>query len=53
MVTLDEVKAHIKVENYNEDALIRTYMAAAEDVIAGTAGRTLKNICRRWSRWLA
>ena len=43
MVTLEEVKAHIKVENADEDSLISTYIAAAENHIRRYCGQDFEN----------
>ncbi len=43
MVTLEEAKAHIKVDNDDEDALINTYIAAAEDHIRRYCGQSFED----------
>ena len=43
IVTLDEVKAHIKVENDAEDALIKAYIAAGEGFVRCYCGQDFEN----------
>lgn len=43
MVTLDEVKLALKVNNDFEDSLIQTYMAGAEDFIRRYCGQDFED----------
>ena len=43
MVTLEEAKAHIKVESDDEDTLIQTYISAGEDFIQRYCGQDFED----------
>lgn len=43
MVTLEEAKAHIKVEHDTEDALIQTYLDAAEGFVRRYCGQDFED----------
>lgn len=44
MVTLEEVKAHVRIEDDIEDDLIAFYIDSAEDLVLSILDRTVENL---------